>query len=194
MEDGSESQSKTGPGRFATVGTGPAGASNCTMWVLGRRAHPDRCAGGDVISGSSIPRCSFRASEHLTEDQGGVLLVCRHDGAGCGHKGPRPMVGRRRRLPRDPAERFEPPPCRHVAKQRRRLHRFWTSRAWPPRATGSLRRRNHASIARSVAASTHEATRRLVHDHIDHHGGQPDRQLDVARPFISTNSSALDHV
>ena len=80
-----------------------------------------------------------------------------------------------------------------AAKQRRRLHRFWTSE--PGRLERlALCAEEHASIAGSVAASDHEATRRLVHDHIDHMEASLIRQLDVARPFISTNSSALDHV
>jgi DNA-binding GntR family transcriptional regulator len=80
-----------------------------------------------------------------------------------------------------------------AAKQRRRLHRFWT--AEPGRLERlALCAEEHASIARSVAASDHEAIRRLVNEHIDHMEASMIRQLDVARPFISTNGSALDHV
>jgi DNA-binding GntR family transcriptional regulator len=80
-----------------------------------------------------------------------------------------------------------------AAKQRRRLHRFWTS------APGRLERlalcaEEHASIARSVADSDHKAIGRLVNEHIDHMEASLISQLDVARPFISVNGSALDHV
>jgi DNA-binding GntR family transcriptional regulator len=78
-------------------------------------------------------------------------------------------------------------------KQRRRLHRFWMSGA------GRLERLakcadEHSSIAKSIAASDHEGIRRLVNEHIDHMEESMIRHLEMARPFISTNGSALDHV
>jgi DNA-binding GntR family transcriptional regulator len=80
-----------------------------------------------------------------------------------------------------------------AAKQRRRLHRFWTS------APGRLERlglcaEEHAAIARAVTDSDHEAIERLVNEHIDHMEASLISQLAAARPFISTNGSALDHV
>ena len=78
-------------------------------------------------------------------------------------------------------------------KQRRRLHRFWMSGA------GRLERLakcadEHSSIAKSIAASDHDGIRRLVNEHIDHMEESMIRHLEMARPFISTNGSALDHV
>ena len=52
----------------------------------------------------------------------------------------------------------------------------------------------HSSIAKSIAASDHDGIRRLVNEHIDHMEASMIRHLDMARPFISTNGSALDHV
>ncbi|HUP15356.1 MAG TPA: GntR family transcriptional regulator [Acidimicrobiia bacterium] len=80
-----------------------------------------------------------------------------------------------------------------AAKQRRRLHWFWTSQ--PGRLERlALCAEEHALIARSVADSDHKGIRRLVNEHIDHMQASLTRQLEVARPFISTNGSALDHV
>jgi len=80
-----------------------------------------------------------------------------------------------------------------VEKQRRRLQRFWMSGA------GRLERlvkcaEEHASIAKSIAASDHDGIHRLVNEHIDHLEASMIRYLEMARPFISTNGSALDHV
>jgi DNA-binding GntR family transcriptional regulator len=80
-----------------------------------------------------------------------------------------------------------------AAKQRRRLHWFWTSQ--PGRLERlALCAEEHALIARSVADSDHKGIRGLVNEHIDHMQASLTRQLEVARPFISTNGSALDHV
>lgn len=78
-------------------------------------------------------------------------------------------------------------------KQRRRLHWFWMSGA------GRLERLakcadEHSSIAKSIAASDHDGIRRLVNEHIDHMEASLIRHLEMARPFIPTNGSALDHV
>jgi DNA-binding GntR family transcriptional regulator len=80
-----------------------------------------------------------------------------------------------------------------ATKQRRRLHRFWTS------APGRLERLalcadEHAAIARAVTDSDHGAIERLVNEHIDHMEASLVSQLAAARPFLPTNGSALDHV
>ena len=52
----------------------------------------------------------------------------------------------------------------------------------------------HSAIAKSIAASDHDGIRRLVNEHIDHMEASMLRHLEMARPFISTSGSALDHV
>ena len=80
-----------------------------------------------------------------------------------------------------------------AAKQRRRLHWFWTSQ--PGRLERlALCAEEHALIAKTVAGSDHEGISRLVDEHIDHMQASLIRQLEAARPFISSNGSALDHV
>ncbi len=78
-------------------------------------------------------------------------------------------------------------------KQRRRLHRFWMAGA------DRLERlvncaEEHVSIAKSIATSDSHGIHRLVNEHIDHLEASMVRYLEMARPFISTNGSALDHV
>ena len=80
-----------------------------------------------------------------------------------------------------------------VAKQRRRLHRFWTSEPGRLERLALCAEETPRSLAR-LQTRIMKATCRLVHDHIDHMEASLIRQFDVARPFISTNSSALDHV
>lgn len=80
-----------------------------------------------------------------------------------------------------------------AVKQRRRLHWFWKSQ--PGRLERLARcAEEHAAIAKSVGAADQEAIERLVNEHIDHMRASLIRQLEAARPFISTNGSALDHV
>jgi DNA-binding GntR family transcriptional regulator len=137
----------------------------------------------------------IRASENLTEEQGTALRECVDTMA---------AAAERRDLDRwsegDKAfHELLQNTSDHVllsdiaAKQRRRLHWFWKSQ--PSRLERlALCAEEHAFIARSVADADHDEIRRLVNEHIDHMEASLIRQLEVARPFMSTNGSALDHV
>lgn len=137
----------------------------------------------------------IRASENLTEEQGIALRECVDTMAAAAE---RQDLDRWTEGDQDFHELLHNASDHALlsdiaAKQRRRLHWFWTSQ--PGRLERlALCAEEHALIARSVADSDHEGIRRLVNEHIDHMQASLIRQLELASPFISTNGSALDHV
>jgi DNA-binding GntR family transcriptional regulator len=137
----------------------------------------------------------IRASENLTEEQGIALRECADAMAAAAEMKDLEAWAESDQAFHELLQRA----ANHAlfsdlaVRQRRRLHWFWTSQP------GRLQRlalcaEEHALIARSVADADREAMGRLVNEHIDHMEASLIRQLEVARPFISTNGSALDHV
>lgn len=137
----------------------------------------------------------IRASENLTEEQGAAVRACVETMAKAASEMDLEMWSDADALFHELLQKASAHTliADIASQQRRRLHRFWTS------GTGRLERLaqcadEHLSIAKSIAASDHDGVRRLVNEHIDHMEANLIRNLEMARPFISTNGSALDHV